>query len=94
MYRMLKGEVVLATVTNPVWVKKQDNGSYGLCSEQEAQGVVIEGTVYHVEGRDELDGTESVVVTEISEDCLPERAGGNHTEKSGAGGSRRYCGGD
>ena len=52
---------------NPVWVKKQDNGSYGLCSEQGAQGVVIEGTVYHVEGRDELDGTESVVVTEISE---------------------------
>ena len=67
MYRMFKGEIVLATVTNPVWVKKQDNGSYGLCSEQAAQGVVIEGTVYHVEGRDELDGTESVVVTEISE---------------------------
>ena len=67
MYRMFKGEVVLATVTNPVWVKKQDNGSYGLCSEQEAQCVVIEGTVYHVEGRDELDGTESIVVTEISE---------------------------
>ena len=67
MYRMFKGEIVLATVTNPVWVKKQDNGSYGLCSEQEAKGVVIEGTVYHVEGRDELDGTESVVVTEISE---------------------------
>ena len=67
MYRMLKGEVVLATVTNPVWVKKQDNGRYDLCSEQEAQGDVIEGTVYHVEGRDELDGAESVVVTEISE---------------------------
>jgi len=28
---------------------------------------VIEGTVYHVEGRDELDGTESILVTEISE---------------------------
>lgn len=28
---------------------------------------MIEGTVYHVEGRDELDNTESVVVTEISE---------------------------
>lgn len=28
---------------------------------------MIEGTVYHVEGRDELDGTESVIVTEISE---------------------------
>ena len=28
---------------------------------------MIEGTVYHVEGRDELDGTESVIVSEISE---------------------------
>lgn len=28
---------------------------------------MVEGTVYHVEGRDELDGTESIVVTEISE---------------------------
>ena len=51
----------------PCLGQKQDNGSYGLCSEQEAQGVVIEGTVYHVEGRDELDGTESILVTEISE---------------------------
>jgi len=67
MYRMFKDETVLATVTNPVWVKKQDNGSYGLCGEQEAQGIVIEGTVYHVEGRDELAETESVSVTEISE---------------------------
>ena len=28
---------------------------------------MVEGTVYHVEGRDELDGTESIVVTENSE---------------------------
>lgn len=28
---------------------------------------MIEGTVYHVEGRVELDGTESIVMTEISE---------------------------
>lgn len=28
---------------------------------------MIDGTVYHAEGRDELDGTESVIVTEISE---------------------------
>lgn len=28
---------------------------------------MVEGTVYHVEGRDELDSTESIVVTEISE---------------------------
>lgn len=48
-------------------MRKQDNGSYGLCSEKEAQGVVIEGTVYHLDGRAELSGTETVIVAEISE---------------------------
>ena len=67
MYRMLKGETVLATVTNPVWVRKQDNGSYGLCEAHNAQGVVLEGTVYHLDGKDELEGTETVVLGEISE---------------------------
>lgn len=57
----------MATVTNPVWVKKQDNGCYGLCDEQEAQGVVIEGTVYHVTGKEALDDVESIDMTEISE---------------------------
>lgn len=67
MYRMFKGEDILATVTNPVWVRKQDNGCYGLCEAHNAQGVVLEGTVYHLDGKDELEGTETVVLGEISE---------------------------
>lgn len=51
-----------------MWVRKQDNGSYGLCSEQEAQGVVIEGTVHHLDGRTELPGLETVFYSEISEE--------------------------
>lgn len=67
MYQIIKDGTVLATVTSPVWVRKQDNGSYGLCSEVDAQGVVLDGTVYHMDGRDELEGTETVVLGEISE---------------------------
>lgn len=57
----------MATVTTPVWVKMQDNGSYTLCPDDEAQGVVLDGTVYHLDGRPELDGVETVVIGEISE---------------------------
>lgn len=67
MYQIIKDGTVLATVTSPVWVRKQDNGSYGLCSEVDAQGVVLDGTVCHLDGRDELEGTETVVLGEISE---------------------------
>lgn len=67
MYQIIKDGMILATVTIPVWVRKQDNGSYGLCAEEDAQGVVLDGTVYHLDGRAELEGTETVVLSEISE---------------------------
>ena len=73
MYRMFKGEDILATVTNPVWVRKQDNGCYGLCNEQEAQGVVVEGTVYHLAGRDALDGVESEVTYQKEQEAILQR---------------------
>jgi len=44
----------------PAYIKRARNGSYVLCSEQEAQGVVFEGTVYHLLGREELAGTDTV----------------------------------
>lgn len=67
MYRILKDGTPLATVTTPVWVKMQNNGCYGLCTEEQAHGIVIEGSVYHIEGRSELEGKETVSVTTISE---------------------------
>jgi hypothetical protein len=67
MYKILKDTVVLATVNNPSWVKKQDNGCFSLCEENAARGVVVDGTVYHVTGKPELSDCESVVLSEISE---------------------------
>lgn len=63
----MKENTTLAVVTTPVWVKKQNNGSFALCGEAEAQGVVADSTVYHVFGKPEIEGHESVVIGEISE---------------------------
>ena len=37
------------------WVKLQDNGVYVSCDEAEGQGVVLDGDIYHVEGREKLE---------------------------------------
>lgn len=67
MYKIMLNETVLATVTTPVWVKKQDNGSFALTGEDTAQGLVVDGTVYHVSGKPAIDGAETVILGEISE---------------------------
>ena len=67
MYKIMKENTVLAVVTTPVWVKMQDNGSFALCEEAEAHGVVVDGTVYHVSGRPEIEGHDTVILGEITE---------------------------
>lgn len=37
------------------WVKLQPNGVYVNCSESEGQGIVLEGAIYHVNGRASID---------------------------------------
>lgn len=51
----------------PNWVKLQENGSFALSNEAEAQGVVIDGTVYHVVGKEALEAHEDVLVTDVDE---------------------------
>ncbi len=37
------------------WVKLQDNGVFVSCSEREGQGVILDGEIYHVDGRPQID---------------------------------------
>lgn len=37
------------------WVKLQENGIFVSCSESEGQGVVLDGDIYHVDGRKKMD---------------------------------------
>lgn len=49
MYQVLKNGTVFELLLDPVWVKMQDNGSYCLCQKSEAEGVVMNGTVFPLE---------------------------------------------
>ena len=69
MYRFTKNGIILSTLSNPVFVLMQNNGSFRLCEKKQAQGVVLDGTVYHLFNTPELDGHETVIMSEISEEA-------------------------
>lgn len=60
MYRIKKGDQLLALVEEPIYVRKQGNGCFGLCDLAEAQGIALNGTVYHLEGAPALEDAEDV----------------------------------
>lgn len=62
MYRITKDGNLFAMVGTPVWVLKQANGSFCLCDEGKAEGLVINGKVYHAEGLPEIEGAETVSI--------------------------------
>ena len=67
MYKIIKDGATVGLTGAPNYIKKLDNGCYGLCSEQEAQGVAFNGTPYQLEGRTEMGGLEAVTVAEVNE---------------------------
>lgn len=64
MYRIIKDGASIGMTEAPNYIKKAANGCYNLCSEPEASGIVFSGTVYHLLGREELDGVETVALEE------------------------------
>lgn len=67
MYKIIKKDAVLGIVSNLTWVCMQENGCYGLTVEDNAQGIALNGTVYHVNGHPKLDGAETVSVEEVDD---------------------------
>ena len=59
MFRLMQNGVVVALGDDPRYIRKQANGSYGFCSREEAQGVVVDSIPYHLEGMDALEGAET-----------------------------------
>lgn len=50
MVRFTVNGIVIALVQDPVWVNLLNNGTYGLCTYDDAQGVVLNGVVYNMPG--------------------------------------------
>ena len=62
MYRIVKDGAELALIEAPSYVRQAGNGCFVLCQEAEAAGIAYNGTVYHLLGREVLEGAESVIL--------------------------------
>lgn len=65
MYRIVKDGAEMALTEAPNYVRKAKNGCFVLCQEPEAAGIAHGGTVYHLLGREALEGAESVFLEAV-----------------------------
>ena len=66
MHRIINSETgdCLGVTDSPVFVKPHENGCFVPCPEPEAQGISFAGTVYQLQDRPSMGGTEVVVMLE------------------------------
>lgn len=64
MFRITKGGVTVGMTESPNYIRQQENECFALCPEPLASGIVFEGAVYHLMGREALDGVETVMLEE------------------------------
>ena len=67
MFRITKSGAVIGMTETPNYIKQQENGCFALCPEPLASGIVFEGAVYHLMGREALDGVETVMLEETDD---------------------------
>lgn len=65
MYEIIKDAQTIGMTERPNYIRQLPNGAYTLCDEPQAQGVAYEGVPYHLWGRPEMDGTESVALVTV-----------------------------
>ena len=62
MIKIIKDGTSLGMTEAPTYVRQAENGCFVLCREAEATGITHNGTVYHLLGREALEGAESVIL--------------------------------
>ena len=65
MYRLMHNGEMVALGSALRYIRMQDNGSYGFCDKEDAQGVAMDSKPFHVEGMDELYGAETVTIEDV-----------------------------
>ena len=66
MYRLTKDGSEIALANTMHYIRMQENGAYGLCGKQEADGVAADGAVYHFGSDiDTIDFVDGVAEMEI-----------------------------
>ena len=70
MYEIRKDGALLALTEQVNYIRLHPDGFYLLCPEEEARGVAVAGTPYHLMGRDVMPGCETVLVQETDAGCV------------------------
>lgn len=65
MYEIRKDGAAIALTEKPSYIRRHKDGFYVLCDENEAQGIAVNGTAYHLLNRPEMDGLDTVFIVEI-----------------------------
>ena len=71
MYRIVKDGTTLGLTEQPNFVEPLENGSWGLCGESRAHGIVWEGKVYGLAGKSAMDALELVTLAFVDAGTLP-----------------------
>lgn len=66
-YTVAKGGVEIARLKALIWVRLTAPGVYLVCDEDEGEGVLVGGEIYHVRGCALLPGKETVVLDYIEQ---------------------------
>ena len=75
MFKIIKEGTSLGMTEAPTYVRQAENGCFVLCQEGQATGIAYGGTVYHLLGREALEGAESVILEETDAGAEIQAAG-------------------
>lgn len=75
MFKIIKNGKSLGMTEATTYVRKAGNGCFVLCGEAEAVGIAYGGTVYHLLGREAMEGAESVILEEVDAGAEIQAAG-------------------
>lgn len=75
MFKIIKDGTNLGMTEAPTYVRQAENGCFVLCQEGQATGIAYGGTVYHLLGREALEGAESVILEETDAGAEIQAAG-------------------
>lgn len=67
IYTAAKDGKVIAQRDALIWVRLTAPGMYAVCGEADGEGVLIDGTIYHVSGCPILPGKETVTLDYIEQ---------------------------
>ena len=62
MYKIIKDGEVFAMTEALTCIRRQENGCFGMCSEEDAQGIALSGVPYQLLGRPEMEGAAGTVM--------------------------------